>query len=88
MVSKLFPNHPNTKPNPMEFNFAKKVLEDKEILEEKEYSFHMRSVVGSLQWLENTRMPDIAYVMNTIATHLSISTLTLFKAADRIVRYL
>lgn len=55
LVAKIFPDHPNGKPNLMEANFAKSFGGNKVMLEKSEHSFYLGSVLCSLKWLAKRR---------------------------------
>ena len=72
----------------METAFFNKIFEENKVLEKCDYPFHIRSVIGSLQWLANQTQPDIAYATNTMASFQEKPTKKMFWAVARIVSYL
>lgn len=83
MIVKIFPNAKSAKDTPMETDFHKRISEQNKILEKYEYPFHLRSVIGLLQWLANATRPDIAYTTNALASLQEKPTVEVFQAASR-----
>ena len=72
----------------METIFFKNLSKNDLVVEVDEKVFHIRSVIGGLQWLANQTRFDISYATNTVARFQERTSKKVFIVVSRIVRYL